>query len=338
LEPFVITVDNVSKSCPGHDARVLALRDVSLAIEAGSIYGILGPAAAGKSTLARCIGLRERPDRGVVRFDGHPASALEGRKLWDAWRQVALVDTRLRPERTAAGNVAEPLERTGVEPSQRRSRVGALLELAGLSRAGSRLLDELSPGQRHRIAVAKALATQPSVLLADDPTAALTAEDAAAVLAVLDRARGELGATVVLTTRDAAAARRVCDGVALLDSGRVIEHGALLSLLADPGSRVADALLPAIETSPAHAARYERSVDVVLIGFAAVGALLPEAAHRFDVDISTIGGGLTRIGDTPVARFRIGVRGEHADTALAWIAERGGYLTHRDVGLRNVAA
>lgn len=322
----MITVENVSKSFSVSGAHVMALRDVNLAVGAGSLYGVLGAAGAGKSTLARCVGLRERPDRGVVRFDGFAASMWEGRKLWDARRQVAVLEPRLLPQRTAAGNVAAPLERLGVDGPQRRSRVATVLDLVGLSRGGALHPHELTEGQRRRVALARALVTSPAVLLADDPTDGVSADESGAVLATLDRARAELGATVVLTTKDASVARRVCDDVALLDAGEVVESGTVLSLLARPDSRVAHELLPAIETSREQVDRYDRTADVVLIGFAAVGALLPEATARFGAELTTVGGGITRFGDTPVARFRIGARGDRAEAALAWMAERGAHV------------
>ncbi|EHR63135.1 methionine ABC transporter ATP-binding protein [Saccharomonospora cyanea] len=334
----MITVENVSKSFTSADSPVVALRDVNLTVNAGSLFGIVGPAQAGKTTLARCVALRERPDRGTVRYDGMDTSRLAGRKLWGAQRQVAVVDPALRPERTVAGNIAAPLERMGVDPDRRRSRVGTLLDVIGLSRAGARLPSELTAGQQRRVALARALATAPSVLLADDPTHGVGGEESAAVLSVLDRARAELGATVIVTSRDADIARRVCDEVALLDRGRVVESGTLLSLLGKPGSPIAEALLPRVDTPRTHLSAYDRAVDVVLVGFAAVGALLPEAAARFEVDFTTIGGGLTRLGDTPVARFRLGVEGQRADAALAWIAERGAHVSTPMYGLRDVAA
>ncbi|WP_019814301.1 methionine ABC transporter ATP-binding protein [Saccharomonospora saliphila] len=336
----MITVENVSKSFsgPDNDTAVPALRDVSLAVDAGALYGIIGPAGAGKTTLARCVALRERPDRGVIRYDGLDTGRLQGRKLWGARRQVSVVDPSLRGERTVAGNVAEPLERMGVDGARRRTRVATVLDLIGLSRSAGQLPAELSPGQRRRVAVARALSTEPSVLLADDPTAEVDAEESAAVLGVLDRARAELGATVVLTTRRAEVARRVCDELALLDRGTLVESGTVLGLLGKPGSRIADALLPSVDTPRARLASYDSAVDVVLVGFAAVGALLPEAAARFGVEFATIGGGLTRVGDTPVARFRLGITGQRADAALAWMTERGAHVTHPLYGLRNVAA
>ncbi|WP_020670300.1 methionine ABC transporter ATP-binding protein [Amycolatopsis nigrescens] len=342
----MITVENLSKSFPSNGSNgaagspVLALRDVNIDVDAGALYGVVGPAGSGKSTLARCVALQERPDRGIVRLDGLNTGTLDGRRLREVRRQVAVVDAKpeLYGERTVAGNVAAPLEQLGLDGPQRRSRVGNLLDLVGLTQRAAQRLSELTDGQLRRVAVARALATGPAVLLADDPTGGVRAEESGAVLTVLDRARAELGVTVLVTTPDPSVVRRVCDDVAVLEEGSLLERGKVLELVADPASRTAQALLPAIETGRGQSARYDRAVDVVLIGFAAVGALLPEAAARFDVELATIGGGLTRVGDTPVARFRVGVRGQLADTALAWIAERGGYVTHTARGPQGVAA
>jgi D-methionine transport system ATP-binding protein len=336
----VITVENLSKSFPGNGSPVVALRDVSVDIHAGSLFGVVGPTGSGKSTLARCIGLQERPDRGVVRLDGLNTGTLEGRRLREVRRQVGVLDARpaLQAERTVAGNVATPLEQLGVDGPQRRTRVGTLLDVVGLTRHAGQRPGELTEGQRRRVAVARALATSPSVLLADDPTNGLHADESGAVLTVLDRARAELGVTLLVATPDADVVRRVCDEVAVLDKGSLVERGTVLDLITNPASRTAQTLLPPIEASRTQAARYDRAADVILVGFAAVGALLPEASVRFDVELATIGGGLTRVGDTPVARFRLGVRGERADAALNWIGERGGHVAYTARGPQGVAA
>lgn len=324
----MITVENLSKSFPGEKAPVLALRDVNIDVSAGALYGVLGPSGAGKSTLARCLALREKPDRGTVRLDGLNVARLDGRRLREVRRQVAALDEHppLRTERTVAGNVAEPLERLGVDGPQRRSRVGRVLDLAGLTQRAGQLPGELTEGQRRRVALGRALAAGPAVLLADDPTAGLNQDDAAAVLTVLDRARAELGVTVLLTTQDGSVIRRACDEVGVLEKGRLMEQGSVLGLITDPRSHIARAVLPAIETPRTQSARYDRVADVVLIGFASVGALLPEASSRFEVEVATIGGGLTRVGDTPVAHFRLALRGARSESALSWIGDRGAHV------------
>ena len=163
------------------------------------------------------------------------------------------------------------------------------------------------------------------MLLADEPTSALDPATTDSVLAVLDRARSELGVTVLIVTHDMAVVRRIADDVAVLEDGQIVENGKVLDLVAEPGSRVSSALLP--ETDQAD-----------LVGFAAVGALLPEASSRFGVELSILGGGLTRLGDTPVAKFKIGLTGERSEAALKWMIERDAHVRRAPVCVDGAAA
>ncbi|WP_086820919.1 methionine ABC transporter ATP-binding protein [Allokutzneria sp. NRRL B-24872] len=337
----MITVENLTKSFPGKGGEVRALDGVSLEVPAGTILGVVGTSGAGKSTLARCIALLEQPDSGSIRVDGTDLVSLSGASLRAARRQIGVVpqtDSLLR-QRTAAGNIALPLEAAKVPGPQRKQRVAELLELVGLSDKAANYPDQLSGGQRQRVAIARALAASPSVLLADEPTSALDPETTGSVLTVLDRVRSELGLTVLVVTHDMAVVRRICDDIAVLEHGRVVENGKVLDLISEPGSRTASALLPELDqVSQQHTAQHDRVADVVLVGFAAVGALLPEAASRHDVELSLLGGGMTRLNDTPVARFRIALNGERADAALKWIGERGAVVRHKPTLVAGTAA
>ncbi|MDQ3403806.1 MAG: ATP-binding cassette domain-containing protein [Actinomycetota bacterium] len=335
----MITVENLSKSFWGSTGPVVALDDVTLDVPAGAITGVIGPAGSGKSTLARLVSLQERPDSGVIRVEGYNTAALDPRRLRAARRRIGIVGQGdLLPQRTAAGNIALPLEQAGVDGPQRREKVGTLLDLIGLTSKAAVYPEALTPGQQARVSIARALVGDPGVLLADDPTKGLDADGIAGVLATFDRARAELGSTVLVVTSDAGVVRRVADDVALLVDGRVQESGNLLSLIQDPDSQVAQTLLPEIDAPAATRARHDRVAEVVLIGFASVGALLPEAGSRFGTAISIIGGGLTRIGETPVARFLLGVSGAQADSALAWIGEHGGLVRQTVAGPQGIAA
>jgi D-methionine transport system ATP-binding protein len=333
----VITLENLSKTFRSTEGSVVALDDVTLDVQAGVIAGVVGPAGAGKSTLARVLSLRERPDSGVFRLDGRNTGGLDERSLRVARSRIGVVPSgeSLLGQRTAAGNIALPLEQAGMDGPQRRERVGKVLDLIGMTDRAATYPADLSPGQRQRVAVARALIGDPAVVLADDPTAALDADGAAGVLAVLDRARAELGATVLVATQDASVVRRIADDVAVLEHGRLIEAGRLLDLVRDQDSTVARAVLPAIDGPVPDG--YAGVADVVLVGFAAVGSLLPEAASRFGTDISVVGGGVTKIGETPVARFRLALVGARAEAALGWLAERGGAV-HRYPARRPRAA
>lgn len=325
----MITLENLSKSFRSTSGSVVALDDVTLDVPAGVIAGVVGPAGAGKSTLARVLSLRERPDSGVFRFDGRNTGVLDERSLRLARSRIGVVPTgdSLLGQRTAAGNIALPLEQAGMDGPLRRERVGKVLDLIGLTDKAATYPAQLSAGQRQRVAVARALVGDPDVVLADDPTADLDPDGAAGVLAVLDRARAELGTTVLVATQDTSVVRRIADDVAVLEHGRLLESGRLLELVQNQNSLVAQAVLPSID-GPVPT-DYAGVADLVLVGFAAVGSLLPEATSRFGTDISVVGGGVTKIGETPVARFRLGLRGSRADAALGWLAERGATVHRR---------
>src|SRR5690606_10859307 len=312
-------------------------------VPAGAVCGVVGPSGAGKSTLARCVALLEKPDSGAIRVDGVDLVSLSGKALRAARRQIGVVpqgDSLLR-QRTAAGNIALPLEAAGVPGAQRRSRVAELLDLVGLTSKASVYPDQLSGGQRQRIAIARALAAKPSVLLADEPTSALDPATTDSVLAVLDRARSELGVTVLIVTHDMAVVRRIADDVAVLEDGQIVENGKVLDLVAEPGSRVSSALLPETDQADLYKStggKHAVVAEVVLVGFAAVGALLPEACSRFGVELSILGGGLTRLGDTPVAKFKIGLTGERSEAALKWMIERDAHVRRAPVCVDGAAA
>lgn len=329
----MITVEHLSKSFPGQGGPVVALDDVSLSVAAGAICGVVGASGAGKSMLARCIALLDRPDSGVVRVGDTDLVALRGTDLRRARRQIGVVpqgESLLR-QRTAAGNIALPLQAAGLSTVDIRRRVGQLLTLVGLAGRAGAYPDQLSGGQRQRIAVARALAAKPSVLLADEPTSALDPQTTESVLDLFDRVRAELGVTVLIVTHDMGVVRRVCDDIAVLADGRVVEHGTILDLLTESGSRTAAALLPSVEENTGNDtggrkstvdSRYARVVDVVLIGYAAIGTLLPAAA-RHGAELSLLGGGITRVSDTPVTRIRVGIDGDGADAAIRWLVAHG---------------
>ncbi|WP_343063799.1 ATP-binding cassette domain-containing protein [Haloechinothrix aidingensis] len=338
----MIAAESISKSAPvphtsPSPSGAMALYDVSTEIPEGSLSGLLGPAGSGTSTLAAILGLHDAPDSGVVRFNGVDPVTLDAGKRRELRARIGRVDSRyvLHPERTAAGNIAAPLERAGLDGPARRKRVAELIDLIGLTRGAARRPAELSEGQRRRVALARALATRPSLLIAEELTDDLDGEQSGGVLAALDRAWAEYGITVLVATTDAGVVRKICDHVSVLSGGRLVESGALLELIGDEDSVTARSVLPAVAHSGA-ATGFDRLVDVVLVGHATVASVLGEAGTRFGVELSTLGGGVTRVGDTPVGRFRLGLSGADSDAALRWISEHGGRVSEADLGMAGV--
>jgi D-methionine transport system ATP-binding protein len=346
----LLSLQNVGMTYPSRGGKppFQALKDFNLEIseDKPSIIAIAGESGSGKTTLGRLVLGMIGASEGRMAYRGQTPEEMSRDQRRDFRREVQAIFqdpfSVFNPFYKVDHLLHMPLKTFGI--ARGRGEADALIAEA-LSRVGlrpeqvlGRYPHQLSGGQRQRIAVARALAANPSVLLADEPTSALDPETTGSVLTVLDRARAELGVTVLVVTHDMGVVRKICDDVAVLEQGRVVEHGKVLDLVNDAASRTSSALLPAVDLNPINESNYDRVADVVLVGFAAVGALLPEAAHRFGVELNIVGGGLTRLGETPVARFRLGLNGERSDSALEWIGEAGGAVQRSLKGPQGVAA
>src|ERR1700728_2057692 len=243
----LIAFDDVSKIYPSRDraAEVVALRDVNLEVPAGAIVGVIGKSGAGKSTLIRLVNGLERPTDGRVVVDGIDVTALDERGLRQARRSIGMIfqHFNLLSSRTAFENIALPLEIAGFDTAAIGKRVEPLLEMVGLSDKRDRYPAELSGGQKQRVGIARALATKPKVLLSDEATSALDPETTDQILALLKTINRELGLTIVLITHHMDVIKQVCDRVAVLDAGRVVEHGKVIDVFLQPRHEVTRALI-----------------------------------------------------------------------------------------------
>ena len=242
----MITLDRVTKEYGAGPGRVRVLDEVSLEVARGEIAAVVGPSGAGKSTLAKCVTLLQRPTSGSVVVDGRDLSALRGRDLRTARHAIGTVfqGSALLRRRTAAANVALPLEFFGVTTRDTHRRVGELLELVGLADRADAYVSELSGGQQQRVGIARALALNPSVLLADEATSGLDPATTRSILALLKGVRDELDLTVVLITHEMDVVRDAADTVHRLEHGRVVESGRLTDVLLEPDSVLSDQLIP----------------------------------------------------------------------------------------------
>ncbi len=241
----VVQLEDVTKRYRNGDGWSNALSAVNLSVERGSIQGIIGFSGAGKSTLLRCVSRLEKPDEGRVLIDGADLASATGRDLRSARRKLGVVfqQFHLMRSRTVADNIALPLEIAGERPMHIHSRVQDLLGYVGLQDKQHVYPAQLSGGQRQRVAIARALATKPAVLLTDEPTSALDPETTASVLDLLKRVRDELGVTILLITHELNAVRAICDYVAVLDSGCIVEQGPVEQVFTRPMSRATERLL-----------------------------------------------------------------------------------------------
>ncbi len=218
----------------------VALDGVDLEVQPGEIFGILGRSGAGKSTLLRTVNLLTRPDEGSVHVDGADLTALSGRELRAARSQTAMIfqHFNLLSNRNAASNVALPLRFARVPRTARRERALELLDLVGLADKARSYPGQLSGGQRQRLAIARALAAEPTVLLSDEATSALDTDTTDEILDLLAALNRELRLTILLITHELEVITRICHRAAVMEAGRFVETGAVSELLSDPGTRL----------------------------------------------------------------------------------------------------
>lgn len=226
----MIEIDRATKRFPD---GTMALDTVSMSISARSIFGVIGRSGAGKSTLLRLINGLETPTEGAVRIKGTSLSALDAAGLRGMRRNIGMIfqSFGLLASRTVAGNVALPLELQGIGRAERDARVRALLDRVGLADKADIHPARLSGGQRQRVGIARALATGPDILLCDEATSALDPETTRSVLSLLGELNQELGLTIVLITHEMNVVRSICDSVAVLDRGRLVETGRVSNIL-----------------------------------------------------------------------------------------------------------
>ncbi|PSJ43828.1 D-methionine ABC transporter, ATP-binding protein [Zobellella endophytica] len=223
----MIKLTNITKRYGEGASAVRAVKNVDLEVAAGQIMGVIGESGAGKSTLIRCVNMLERPTEGSVVVDGQELTGLDSRELPRARRKIGMIfqHFNLLSSRTVFANVALPLELAGMDKAAIRQRVDELLELVGLSHRAKAYPSELSGGQKQRVAIARALAPNPRVLLCDEATSALDPQTTQSILALLKDINNKLGLTILLITHEMQVVKTICDRVAIINDGELVEQG-----------------------------------------------------------------------------------------------------------------
>ena len=241
----MIQIGNMNKVFHLKSGDVTALDNVTLNIEDGMIYGVIGYSGAGKSTLVRCINLLERPTEGSVVIDGVEMEKLTPAQLRQRRREITMIfqQFNLLMQRTCLKNICFPMELAGVPKDKATARARELLELVGLPDKADAYPAQLSGGQKQRIAIARALATNPKVLLCDEATSALDPNTTHAILQLIQKINREMGITVVIITHQMSVVEDVCSHVAILDNGTVVEQGSVRDIFSNPHSDAAKRLV-----------------------------------------------------------------------------------------------
>ena len=320
----MITLEHVSKTFTTKSGYVHAVRDVSLQINEGEIYGIIGFSGAGKSTLVRCINLLERPEAGNVTVDGRELLKLDASQLRESRKKIGMIfqHFNLMRLRTVAQNVAFPLKKSGLSKEEIARKVKELLELVDLSEKANVYPSQLSGGQKQRVAIARALANDPKVLLCDEATSALDPQTTHSILKLIKDINQKLNLTVVLITHEMGVVKEICDRVAVMEDGRVVEEGSIVDIFTHPQAKMTKSFIASTSTTDriydlieeGHALT-ELGEDEVIVSLKydasnATQALISEISRTYDVDCNIIFGNIEVVKDTPIGTLIVVLKGD----------------------------
>ena len=309
----MIEIKNLSKTFKTADSSLDALKNVSLTINDGDIYGIIGMSGAGKSTLVRCINMLERPTEGQILIDGVDMGSLSSKQLRDARRNITMIfqGFNLLMQRNCLKNICFPLELEGMKKEDAKKRALELLEIVGLPDKAKAYPAQLSGGQQQRIAIARALATNPKVLLCDEATSALDPNTTHSILNLIRDINKKLGITVIIITHQMSVVEETCNRVAILDNGTVVEQGEVSTVFAHPKSAAAKRLVfPDASDEIFAPASDEHRIRVVFNGaFATNTPLITKMAMDEGIAANILAASTRCIGDKVYGNMLLGIPG-----------------------------
>ena len=320
----MIELTHVSKTFSTKSGNVDAVKDVSLTIESGSIFGLIGYSGAGKSTLIRMINLLERPDSGSVIIDGVDLTTLSGAMLRKRRQKIGMIfqHFNLMSALTVADNVAFPLKRSGLAKNEIKTKVDRLLELVELSNRKDSYPAQLSGGQKQRVAIARALANDPDILLCDEATSALDPQTTESILALLKRLHDTLGLTIVLITHQMSVIKTIAQSVAIMENGNVVEQGNVYDIFANPKEAITrkfvDSTTQMASVSSLIDSGYtllkcdhnEKLIQLTYVQDSAAQALISMVSRQYNVDCNIVFGSVEVICGQPLGQLIIKIKGD----------------------------
>lgn len=342
----MIKLENIHKTFGTGDNRVDAVHNVSLSIEKGAIFGIIGFSGAGKSTLVRCINLLEMPTSGRVTIDNQELTSLSPKELRQARKRIGMIfqHFNLMRSRTVFGNVAYPLRGSGLSRSEVADKVRKLLRLVGIEDKERAYPSQLSGGQKQRVAIARALANDPKVLLCDEATSALDPQTTNSILQLLKQLNRQLGITVVVITHEMAVVKDICDRVAIMEKGQIVEEGEVFSIFANPRQDVTKDFLRttsnlqkieellAVDSPVTRLRPGELIVRLTYVKKNVSEPLISTVSRNFNIDVNIIFATIEIVQDSPIGGTVAIVTGEPAS-----ISQAIAYLTEKNVGVEVIA-
>lgn len=313
----MIRIEALSKVFKDKNNNVHALKDISMNIEKGDIFGIIGLSGAGKSTLVRCINRLEEPTAGKVYIDDTDITSLDKAALAAMRRRIGMIfqHFNLLSRKNCSKNIAFPLEISGYQKDQINVRVAELLELVDLKDKSRAYPSQLSGGQKQRIAIARALATKPDILLCDEATSALDPNTTKSILKLLKTINESLGITIVIITHQMEVIKEICNKVAVISDGRIVEQGNTYDLFTNPVAPVTKTFVKDISTELEESMygtidNDSRLLKITFPNGSAGRPVISETISKFAVEINIIAGHISNIQGKSYGQLVVGLRGE----------------------------
>lgn len=332
-EPVVV-FEGVSKTFTnGSGADFTALNNISLTVDSGDIYGLVGYSGAGKSTLLRTVNALERPSSGRVLVHGVDMTALQGSALYRARQNIGMIfqQFNLLNSRNVYKNIAYPLKLTGWSKDAILDRVEELLDFVGLTDKALQYPSRLSGGQKQRVAIARALATSPDILICDEATSALDPQTTGEVLELLQRVNTEFGVTILLVTHEMEVIREIANKVAVMEHGNVVEHGSTYDLFSAPKTEVARKFVSSVLHNLPDAGvlqrirqvHHGRLVQVLMANRTSNDPFLTSTARAHNVDLNVVYGGIHEVQSRLFGSMTVELLGRDSDidAAIAHLRE-----------------
>ncbi|MFA9557117.1 methionine ABC transporter ATP-binding protein [Evansella sp. AB-rgal1] len=330
----MIQLKNISKSFSSKkNEEVIALKDVSLEVKKGEIFGVIGYSGAGKSTLVRCVNLLEKPTSGEVFVNGENLSAMSSAKLRETRQKIGMIFQGFNLLKTATvfDNIAIPLKLTGVPKADISKRVTKYLDIVGLSEKHHVYPSQLSGGQKQRVAIARALSHEPEVLLSDEATSALDPETTHSILDLLLKINKEFGITILLITHEMHVIQKICDRVAVMENGEVVEQGAVIDLYSNPQhgttKKFVNSLFPNDIPNEILEDLQKQGpiIDLTFIGTSTDKPALSMVSKKFNVHTNILSGNIIQLKDKPFGKLTAHIQGDKSETdkALAYLQNEG---------------
>lgn len=340
----MIKLENVSKTFQTRNGAVDAVKNVSFEIESGEIFGIIGYSGAGKSTLIRMFNGLETPTAGTIQLNDVAISNIQGSDLRKARQKIGMIfqHFNLLWSRTVAENIAFPLEIAGVKKAERERRVAELIHLVGLDGRDKSYPAQLSGGQKQRVGIARALANEPDVLLCDEATSALDPQTTSEVLNLLTDINKRLGLTIILITHEMPVIRKICNRVAVMEGGQVVELGEVLSVFQTPQQEITRRFVSQATDDTQTAEIEQMLIETYPTGLLArlvftatqtTQPVITDLAKQFDIDISILHGSMTQTRNGAYGFLFIQLVGAEAN-----IAATKAYLAKIDVRMEVIRA